>query len=401
MFVSACRACDERQLIDVADLGHTPYANTFPTNSVELKKYPLKVVFCQNCGLAQLSIFPDLHELYGNYIWHTSSSSLIRAELEEITDWLASEIEMGDILEVAANDGLFVGKLVDRGFHAVGLEPAENMSKIAKAKGLNVVNGFFEKQIFEAGGALASSKFDLIIARNVFAHVASIADFFSLARDVLNPGGHLYVEFHDADALIRQMQFDSIYHEHQSYITEASLRNAAGIHGFEVKCTRRGPIGGGSLGILLKPLGGNKETLQQFEIDRFVLAKEREKWVGFSGSLEKFKDDLHAILNNESSGHRLVAFGASARSTTLINVCQIQDQIDAIVDSSSMKWGKYWTGTKLIVGTPDIDWKSDDISVFLTAWNFKEEIFSYLKSKGFKGRVIMPLPVTPTVVEIG
>lgn len=390
-----CRGCGSSSFSEVLDLGSLPLANTFPEIQSSLPKHPLELVVCEACGLAQLSINPDLSELYDDYIWVTASSSLIHNELAEILEWLPLK-EESKVIEVASNDGTFLKILIEAGFVAHGVEPALNLAQACWSDGLSVDNCLFDSsyaEYFESNDTM--SKFDCLVARNVFAHVPSIAEFLETANTVLADDGIIYLEFHDGDRIIEDLQFDSIYHEHQSYITfpviEGILRRA----GWTIVRKRYGPIGGGSLGLVAKRFNGS--DYPSVEIDLLVRS-EIERWKRFAHQVSEYRDELRQmLLSLKSEGKKIAAYGTSARSSTLANFCGIEEFIDIAVDGSIHKHGRYWTGTALKVESPGRGFNDID-AVLVTAWNFFDEIRSSLREVGFDGLFIKPLPNKPRLI---
>ena len=398
MKIVNCRGCGSNSLEDLFSFGSLPYANTFPENKVALPNFNLSLVMCKHCDLVQLDELPDLKELFSDYIWKTSSSKHVPNYLNKFVERLLRNYNPRKVIEIASNDGTLLKLLQSRGVDVLGVEPAENLYQDCIKDNLTVINDYFSVNFSQRNPDL-ESEFDVLVARNVFAHVENMNDFLTEANAILKPEGICVLEFHDGGKLLDLMQFDSIYHEHQSYITLPALENIAANSSFEISEVSETFVGGGALLVVLKKGKGSS-------IPNAVIASRHfghnsfDRWKLMGEAIEEYKLRLNELLSNLKTDFRLVGFGASARSTTLANFTGCWIHLDMIADSATEKHGRFWTGTKLRISDPNqIIWRENDI-VVLFAWNFFDEIKDQLLKLGFKGKILKVLPNLPTLEDI-
>lgn len=404
--VKKCRACHHQTFTEIDSLGQFSYANLFPKiKSDSYQRHPLTLLVCQKCSLCQLNIFPDLDDLYTNYLWTTNSSTAVHDYLDELKTRLIKLTgnRLNKVIEVAANDGTFLKKFEGECEYLVGVDPARNLSDYYHESHIHLVTAFFSEDLVKTNPEIFSEA-QLIIARNVLAHTPDIEMFLRTCKTCLSRDGLLYLEFHDGDEIIDKLQFDSIYHEHQSYITENAIRLIVErLHLTVIDCWR-GPIGGSSLSLVVKntldsdtsaPINENQSPQQ-----KLLVRKETLRWQKFRCEIDLYKNKVTQILNAlKSENQTIVGFGASARSTTIAEFCSISQWLSAIVDSSSFKQGRLWTGTEIFVTSPSVtDWATVDV-VILFAWNFEKEIVVQLSNLGFSGRILRLLPHEPIFIE--
>ena len=403
--VKECRACHHQTFTEIDSLGAFPFANLFPqVASAAPQEHALTLLICESCGLCQLSVLPDLDELYTNYLWTTNSSATVHEHLDALQTRLKKFIgeRPNKVIEVASNDGTFLKKFEGEAECLIGIDPARNLSKHYRGSNIRLFTDFFSEDLVKKNpDALSNAR--LLIARNVLAHTPDIETFLRSCKKCLSKDGLLYLEFHDGDEIINKLQFDSIYHEHQCYITEAAIKLIVERLGFTVTDCWRGPIGGSSLSLIIKQSEGwdkapTKEK-QSPEQERLVRA-EALRWQKFRREVDLYKRTVTKIFKTlKSEGQVIVGFGASARSTTIARFCKMEQWLSAIVDSSSFKQGRLWTGTQIPVSSPcSHDWESIDV-VVLFAWNFEREITAQLSNLGFSGRILRLLPYEPTFIE--
>lgn len=401
-----CRGCGSPKLKSIKSFGCFPYANGFPdVHTVSRKRYPLSLVVCEECTLCQLNEYPDLEELYSDYIWLTSSSKTIHMYLDELKEYLLNlrNGPFSKIVEIASNDATLLKKFEGQVNRRIAVEPAKNLKKFYKNTNIELISELFDNDCVTRNKNILNET-SLVIARNVLAHVPDIMAFLQACKSCLSRNGFLYLEFHDGDEIIKKLQFDSIYHEHQSYITGCALRHILKSAGFEIHSSWLGPIGGSSRSVIAYvPEVKNNETQDScsHNMNKEMSNIEYQRWVKFRIEVDTFKNNLDDILSKAFAKNlNVVGFGASARSTTLANFCELSRWLAAIVDSSTNKHGKLWTGTDLVVKSPSsIKWEEIDI-VLLLAWNFEEEILNQLTKLGFIGQILRVLPNRPKYVDL-
>ena len=307
------------------------------------------------------------------------------------------------ILEVGSNDGTFLKVLQRRGHKVLGVDPAVNIGEVARAAGVPTVSDFFSVNL--ARDLVKNhQKFDVVIARNVLPHVSDLHSVIAGIKESLAVDGIAIFEFHRADMILEELHYDSIYHEHLYLHSLKSIENIANRYGLLAFDVDESPISGGSfvayfsLSILTESssLKAAREHESKLQIGSL------EAWQKFSQSAKnhilKFRN---LVLNSVAEKKKIIGFGASARSSTLLNAAGLcSDQILAIADNNEWKQGLMTPGSAIkITSLQDALLVRPDVVVLL-AWNFKSELLAQLKEVGFSGEVIIPLPGNPCIERI-
>ena len=400
-----CRICFSKNIINFLNLGKQPLANNLKkgSNSLE-KKIPLKLFFCKKCKTVQLSETVDPGLLFSNYFWKTSTSNAAKNFSNKFCENILSrtKFKKGLVLEIASNDGTFLKPFKKKGFKVIGVDPAKNINKFINKK-IKIYESFFnistsELILSEQGNA------KIIFARNVIAHVNNIHQIIEGAKNLLSEDGIMAVEFHYAKEILDGLQYDSIYHEHLFYFTIKTLATLFEKKGLYLFDAFKSPISGGAMVALFK----KKKTLLSKAAKDFLIIEKRKKinsyltWKSFSKRAKIHSYNLVKLLNNYKD-KKIIAYGASARSSTLLNFSKINyRQIPEIIDKNTLKHGKFTPGSKIKI----IDFKTGikkirikDI-VLLLAWNFSKEIINSLKTNKIRCKIIQPLPKKIKVYEI-
>jgi len=381
-------------------------ANSLKSNLDQIEeKFPLTLVFCSMCSLVQIRETVSKEILFKRYVWVTGTSKTAREFSEEFYMYIAKFFtsEKFFAIEIASNDGTFLKPFKQAGHKVLGVDPAENIAKIANDIGIHTINKFFDSNtanslVDEYGEA------DCVFARNVVPHTEDLHGVIAGMGRCLKSNGVGAIEFHYTQSILDETQYDSIYHEHLSYFSLSSicyLLEKHNLHAFDIL---ESPISGGALIVYFSK---DKRTVsKRFEEKKSCEKKtgisKKEKWEEFSRNCLAHRLKLAALLKSEvEKGSRLIAYGASARSSTLLNFCDLNDVgLECIADGNAIKHGKFAPGTRFPIVPPDVAFSKKPDTVLLLAWNFKNEILSILKDKyGFSGKVILPLPCEPHVVE--
>ena len=406
-YIKKCRLCESFDMAEVINLGNQPLANNLQScQNSEIKKYPLVLCKCKICDTLQLSINVKPEILFREYVWVTGTSQVAKDYSKTFfTDaerYLENNNEL--VIEIASNDGTFLKQFQNNGFNVLGVDPAENIAKLANASGIRTLPYFFNseksKKIRSRYGEAG-----LIFARNVIPHVPDAKGIIEGIANCLKKGGIGIIEFHRADIILEELHYDSIYHEHFFYYSIKSLTNLLNkfnLYPFDVG---KSPISGGSYVLYFSNIERNK-TLKL--INNELNEKELEiedfnSWLKFRSRVEKHRSDLKNILNDfKKQGKNIIAYGASARSSTLLNYCQISTEtIELIIDQSNYKHGLFTAGTKIPIKSPEDGMQPNPDAILLLAWNFKEEIIEQLKSRWkWSGELIIPLPGDPEILKI-
>jgi hypothetical protein len=392
----SCRLCGSVKIANLPTFGRFPFANIFPNDPKALiAAHNLQLCVCEDCGLCQLSDFPNTSELFDDYIWRTATSLMVHEYLEELSARLLPHVaKRGTIVEIASNDCTLLRKFRHIFDKRIGIEPASNFELDHKAAEATYVNEYFTSKLVKKRPNLSNSA-NLIVARNVLAHVPNIKDFISTIYEMLTSDGIVYFEFHDGDSIIDMLQFDSIYHEHQSYITYEVIAKFLNKLGFDVLDTWVGPIGGSSRSIVCSKKEGGNIVAEACEVDTKAVSANVEyaKWQGFREKCDDYKKTFRETLSElRAAEKKIYGFGASARSTTLGIFCGASEYLDGFIDSASHKKGRFWTGSQLQIQNPkDVNWMDADIIVIF-AWNFYDEVRSVIREAGFTGDIYRVLP---------
>lgn len=398
----SCRACGSKELVPVLNLGVQPLANEFVLPSEPHSGYaPLEVMFCPRCTLGQLSVVVDPAILYSEYRYVTSQSEMMFRHFEKITADIQRESgKDSSLVEIGSNDGTFLVYALHHGFGPVcGVDPAANLAQLALQYGINTV----VRQFGTPAAALVAEfmpKVDVVLARHVFCHIDDWRGIIC-GLDVLSHKDTLVcIEVPDTEKMLANVEFDTIYHEHLSYLTVRSVIELLNGTNWHVHKVLRYSIHGGALMIMLRRNEWKERdsSVDAFEIGTLVT---EEKWKAMAltavvarYSLQKMVADLHA------EGKTICGYGASAKSTVWVNACGFRkDDIAFITDTTPQKIGRFTPGTKIpIVDEAELLVRKPDYAVMF-AWNYFQFIMQ--KNKAFLdggGKFIVPVP-TAKIVE--
>ena len=381
-----CRHCGGQSLHRFLDLGFAPPSNAYLTkdrlNSPELY-YPLRVKVCDQCWLVQTEDYAEAEELFtADYAYFSSTSSTWLSHAKYYFSKIVPQLNlMADsyVIEVASNDGYLLKNFVEAGIPCLGIEPTESTADVAEANGIPVCREFFGEQV---GQQLASTgkQADLIIGNNVYAHVPDINDFTRGLKAALKPGGTITLEFPHLLSLINNLQFDSVYHEHFSYLSLHAVDQIFAASGLCIWNVEKLPTHGGSLRVY----GCHEECA--FAIKPSVSAlldeekvfglKELKTYTQFQGQVEKIKDNLLSFLiERKSSGDLIAAYGAAAKGNTLLNYAGVKsDLLPFVCDAAQIKQGKFLPGSHIPIVPPERLLQSRPDYVLIFPWNIAREI---------------------------
>jgi len=399
-----CRSCGKFSKYSFLDLGHSPPSNAFLKKKSEIEKvYPLKIFFCESCYLVQTYDFASRRELFNNdYVYFSGFSKTWIDHLKKFVRTLEDRLFLNKdsfVIEIASNDGTLQEILTKRNYKSLGIEPTESTAKVAEAKGLKVIKKFFGKNL-AANLKKKNFKPDLIVANNVLAHVPKINDFISGLKFLLKSKGIITIEFQHLLNIIKKNQFDTIYHEHYSYLSLISAKNIFLKHNLEIFDVEKLSTHGGSLRIFIKHSSDlSKKTSKRFkqilnEEKKFGLDK-IDVYRNFQKKVENVrKDFLKFLKQSKKNKKRLCAYGAAAKGNTFFNFLGIKStQIPFIVDKNPFKIGKYLPGSKIIVKNEKFLIKSRPDYILIVPWNLKKEIIKQLSyTKKWKAKFITAIP---------
>lgn len=399
-----CRFCNKPDIFKFLELGTMALANSFLTKA-ELESanepvYDLDVHFCEQCGLVQIGTVVPPDALFKDYIYFSSTSDLVHRHADYLAKSFQSRFGLTDrsnVVEIASNDGTVLKYFKKTGVKTLGVEPASNIAAVARKEGVETVNEFFS-DITAAHIRSSHGPADVILGRHVFAHVPEIHSFVKGLKNLLAPGGAIVIEAPYLVDFIDKNEFDTVYHEHYSYLSVRSMSYLFNLYDMELFDVERVPIHGGSILYFIghrdaHAIAPHVGSLIRMELDKKLDAK--ETYVSFARRSAGVKADLLALLMKlKGDGKRIAAYGAPAKGNTLLNYCGITtDLVDYTVDKSPYKQNLYTPGAHLPVYHPEKLAADMPDYVLLLAWNFAEEIMAQQKAYLAKGgKFILPIP---------
>ena len=405
--ISNCRICGKDKLNNILDLGEQPPANSLRDNLEEpLPSVPLSIVHCDNCRTVQLKETVKPEYLFSKYVWVTGTSSTAQTYSSFFCDEALTRLPDRDLFvaEAASNDGTFLKRFKDKGHKVLGIDPAGNIAQIAIDKGIPTQVEFFDNKVAESI-VNEHGKADCIFARNVIPHVDNIHGVISGMAHCIKDEGIAIVEFHYGENIMSELQYDSIYHEHLFYFSFQSLRYLLEKHGLAIFDYNVSPISGGSIALYCakNKRPETSKLKKKLEMDENSGLGLKEKWLEFSEKCFDHKNKLIEVVKMHSgNGAKMIGYGASARSSTLLNFCGIDHRhLTCIADGNPIKHGKFTAGTDIPIVSPDEAFAKNPDTVLLLGWNFKDEILKIIKDQyQFQGKVILPLPNDPQIIEL-
>jgi SAM-dependent methyltransferase len=397
-----CRACGGTRVPLILSLGRTPLANSLVAPGLPASvepTYPLELVFCQTCTLVQITETVPPEQMFSDYTYFSSYSDTMLAHARAIVDRVVDERGLGpDSLatEIASNDGYLLQYYLQAGVPVLGIEPAANIARVAEAKGIRTVVDFFGEAVgtrFRADGLRA----DVIHANNVMAHVPDLPGFCRGMAALLAPDGRAIIEVPYVKDLIDHREFDTIYHEHLSYFSVTALDRLFAAHGLSVVEVERIPIHGGSLRVTVAHAGTPRLPIVDslLEEEQALGLTSLPFYARFGRAVEDLRDQLTALLAElRGHGHRIAAYGAAAKGSTLLNYCAIDCRtIDFVADRNPHKQGRLMPGVAIPIVPPQFLLATRPDYVLLLTWNFADEILEQqAEFRDAGGRFIIPIP---------
>lgn len=398
--IAACRGCGASNLKSVFDLGAMPLSDGFAKSSTDADpRFPLEVLMCNGCGLAQLRhtvapevLFADDYPYYSSYTQTVVDNAKVNVD-EALERFKPAKDAL--IVELASNDGYLLKHVAARGFKTLGIDPARGPVEAARKAGIETVHAFFSNAVAEQLAA-EGWQADLIFGNNVLAHVARSGDFVRGIATMLKPTGTAIIEAPYLRDLIDHNEFDTIYHEHLCYFSASALRVLFQRQGLFLNDVKHIPIHGGSLRMFVQHRDAPSDRL------RALLAEEEKGGLNRPGAFQAFASrvdgmgmKLRKLLQDlKGKGARIAGYGAAAKGTILLNHFRIgSDILDWVADKNPHKQGLYVPGVKLpIVDPVRIDSDKPDYLLVLP-WNHKDEIMrqqARFVERG--GRFILPVP---------
>ena len=406
--VMNCRFCNANVKNIFADLGNTPFANSFLSSEhIEGKEqsYPLCAYVCSKCFLVQVEEFESPDSIFTNYAYFASYSKTWLFHVKQFVENMSKKFSLNEkhqVIEIASNDGYLLQFFKELGIKILGIEPAANVAQVAKKNGIPTITKFFGSKTAEEivqGGKHA----DFLIVFNVLPHVPNLNDFVKGLKILLKEDGVIAIQFSAyLLKLIEKTEVDTIYHEHFSYFSLITLQKVFAYHGLIIFDVEEMPIHGGSLRLYLKHSDNNliriTDTVQQ-KID-----EEKQFGLNKISTYENFQQQITSIKENvirffsdaKIKNKKIVGYGAAAKGNTFLNYCNIGNQsIEFVADISPHKQGLYLPGTHIPIYHPDKIMQTKPDYVIILAWNLKEEIIEQMKYiREWGGKFVVFIPET-------
>ena len=400
-----CRFCNNPLKHIFVNLGQSPLSNSFlkqeMLNQTE-PTYPLCAFVCEKCFLVQLPEYENPENIFGDYAYFSSYSDTWLKHAESYVNLMLNRFSFDKnnlVVEIASNDGYLLQYFKKKGIPILGIEPAVNVAKVAEQKGIPTIVKFFGTET--AKELVKKEKtVDLLIGNNVLAHVPNINDFVKGLKIVLKKNGIITMEFPHLLQLIQNNQFDTIYHEHFSYLSLFVTNTIFSHHKLKIFDVEQLPTHGGSLRIFATHNENENITISK-KVNELINEEHQfglsniETFRNFSNKVEYVQEKLLSFLNTaKKEGKKVVCYGAAAKGNTLLNYCKVDSSlVDYIVDKNPHKQGKFLPGSHLPIKSPDEILKTKPSFVLILPWNIKDEIINQMNHiRKWGGKFVVPIP---------
>jgi SAM-dependent methyltransferase len=399
-----CRFCGAELNRTFVDLGRSPLANSFPSSddlSAGEVAYPLHVYVCNRCLLVQLQEFERAENIFKDYLYFSSYSESWLRHCRNYADQMTKRYSLGRhalVVEIASNDGYLLQYFKHVGTGVLGVEPAANVAKVAREKGIDTDVAFFgvstARRLADAGKSA-----DLMTANNVLAHVPDLNDFVAGFKILLKPTGTATFEFPHLQNLIADRQFDTIYHEHFSYISLLVAQKVFNHHGLRIYDVDQLFTHGGSLRLFVCHAAAPFPCTSR--VDNIVRGEQRagldriDTYDRFAASVVDIKADLLSFLIEARKNRKtVVGYGAPAKGNTLLNYCGVGPEfLPYTVDLSPHKQGRYLPGVQIPIRSPEHIFETKPHFVLILPWNIKDEITQQMAGiHDWGGKFVVAIP---------
>ena len=378
--IEECLCCKNKNLVLTLDLNSQPLANSYVKNiGDEEDVFPLGINFCPSCTHIQLTHSVDPDRLFRDYLYVSGTTKTLKNYFDWFVSFCQNYSKGKNVLDIACNDGSQLDCFKKEGYNTFGIDPAENLYELSSKDHKIVCDYLTDDSINSLG-----EKFDIIIAQNVFAHNTYPAEFLRICKDNLNKDGHIFIQTSQAD-MIKNNQFDTIYHEHISFFSVKSFCTLAKSVGLNVVDVQRSSIHGTSFIFVLSNDGidqSEKFISQEYELNNEVV-------VEYSKKCKKIAIDTFDKINEiRSNGYKVIGYGAAAKGNTFLNFAKFE--LDYIVDDNPLKQNLYSPGSKIPIFSPDklLEEKSK-VCIVPLAWNFFDEIKEKVYNRDIKNCIFL------------
>jgi hypothetical protein len=384
-----CRGCLGESLFSAIDLGSVPIANELLLKQGDrIEKFPLHLKVCTSCGLGQVADVVTPERIFRDYRYLSSMSTTflghaydfvkqrVTSGIFEVDDW---------VLEIASNDGYLLKNFIPFGIKAIGVEPAQNVAEISRGLGIETISEFFSSQL--ANDLFLTHGYPkLIIANNVMAHVPDLDDFIKGLRILCGPSTQISIENPSLANILVGMQFDTIYHEHYSYLSASAVQQISNIHGLQLFKVEELKIHGGSNRYWLQlqngslPTDSSVERVIDFEVKNHIF--DAAEWENYATKVTKILDQFQSWLRNgKINGSKVYGYGAAAKASTILNSIEIDPNfVISIADVSLEKQMRFMPPDGIKIISPEELFKQNPTDVVIFPWNIKTEIATFLRA---------------------
>jgi len=400
-----CRHCGNVLQHQFLDLGFAPpsnaYLKTVDLHAPELY-FPLKLYVCDDCWLVQTEDYSRSDELFTeDYAYFSSTSSGWMKHARDYCGMIRRRLDLGRdsfVIEVASNDGYLLRNFVEDNIPCLGIEPTDSTAAVAEQLGIPVLREFFGRSMAEQLAA-EGRQADLILGNNVYAHVPDINDFTAGLKAALKPGGTITLEFPHLLNLIQLNQFDTVYHEHYSYLSLYTVQRIFAAAGLTVYDVEQLPTHGGSLRVYGCHADSGHVVSEQVGavLDAESVAGLRDLTIyqAFQNHADQVKNDLLAFLVEQKRlGKRVAAYGAAAKGNTLLNYAGVKpDLLSFVCDAAAAKQGKFMPGSHIPILSPEEIVRRKPDFVIILPWNISDEVMNQNACiRDWGGRFITAVP---------
>jgi SAM-dependent methyltransferase len=405
MSLGLCRFCGQALQRSFVDLGMSPLCESYvPRERLDAMEpfYPLNVLVCDHCLLVQLREYVRAEDIYSEYAYFSSYSDSWLDHSRRYVEMAIERFQLGPnhlVVEVASNDGYLLQYFQAQKIPVLGIEPAANVARAAQEKGIHTLVAFFGRQV--AGElAEAGTRADLLVGNNVLAHVPDLNGFVAGLKRLLALRGTITMEFPHLMRLVEGNQFDTIYHEHFSYLSLLVTERVFSAHGLTIYDVEELGTHGGSLRIYARhaeacapPVRASVEDLRRREMEAGY--HRIETYLGFAERVAETKRNLlEFLIAARRQGKRIAAYGAPGKGNTLLNYCGIRaDFLDYTVDRNPYKQGQFLPGTHIPIFPPERLAQTRPDYILILPWNLKDEIMAQLDyARDWGARFVVPIP---------
>ena len=402
-----CRHCGSSVTVSFCDLGMSPLANSYVSvEQIDRAEsfYPLHAYVCGECFLVQLQEFESPEQIFSDYAYFSSYSDSWVAHCRQYVEQMVARYGLGSeqlVIEVASNDGYLLKFFKEKGVPVLGIEPAANVARAAQDLGIETLVEFFNPTLAETL-VRRGIQADLLLGNNVLAHVPDLNGFVRALKLALKPSGVITLEFPHLLELIRERQFDTIYHEHFSYLSLGTVGRVFSKFGLKVFDVDRLATHGGSIRVYATHAENAMQTISGHVNE--MLSEEASAGLGSLTTYRAFSDEvkktkralLRFLIYAREQGKSVVGYGAPAKGNTLLNYCGVRtDLLEYTVDRSPHKQGRLLPGVRLPIYPPEKIRETKPDYVLILPWNLKDEVMSQMSFvRQWGGRFVVPIPRT-------